>query len=180
LCLESEKKRILRAKKDLKDFDFLYRKYFPKINNFVFHRVESEAIRNDVVSNVFYKAMNKLSFFRFIDSRKCSFSAWLYRIAVNEVNQYYRNLKRENRMIEMSLANPQTNSELNYELVREKMKLLSSEDQNLIALKYFEKLKNAEIAEIYQKKEGAIKVQIHRTMNKLRSILMKEDESEKL
>jgi len=178
--LESEKKRILRAKKDLKDFDFLYRKYFPKINNFVFHRVESEAIRNDVVSNVFYKAMNKLSFFRFIDSRKCSFSAWLYRIAVNEVNQYYRNLKRENRMIEMSLANPQTNSELNYELVREKMKLLSSEDQNLIALKYFEKLKNAEIAEIYQKKEGAIKVQIHRTMNKLRSILMKEDESEKL
>ena len=178
--MESEKKRILRAKKDLKDFDFLYRKYFPKINNFVFHRVESEAIRNDVVSNVFYKAMNKLSFFRFIDSRKCSFSAWLYRIAVNEVNQYYRNLKRENRMIEMSLANPQTNSELNYELVREKMKLLSSEDQNLIALKYFEKLKNAEIAEIYQKKEGAIKVQIHRTMNKLRSILMKEDESEKL
>ena len=178
--MESEKRRILRAKKDLKDFDFLYRKYFPKINNFVFHRVESEAIRNDVVSNVFYKAMNKLSFFRFIDSRKCSFSAWLYRIAVNEVNQYYRNLKRENRMIEMSLANPQTNSELNYELVREKMKLLSSEDQNLIALKYFEKLKNAEIAEIYQKKEGAIKVQIHRTMNKLRSILMKEDESEKL
>ena len=180
MCLESEKKRILRAKKDLKDFDFLYRKYFPKINNFVFHRVESEAIRNDVVSNVFYKAMNKLSFFRFIDSRKCSFSAWLYRIAVNEVNQYYRNLKRENRMIEMSLANPQTNSELNYELVREKMKLLSSEDQNLIALKYFEKMKNAEIAAVFKKKEGAVKVQIHRAMNKLRSILMKEDESEKL
>ena len=178
--MESEKRRILRAKKDLKDFDFLYRKYFPKINNFVFHRVESEAVRNDVVSNVFYKAMKKLSLFRFIDSRKCSFSSWLFRIAVNEINQYYRNLKRENRIAEMSLVNPQTNSELDYEQVREKMRNLSYEEQNLIALKYFEKLKNAEIAEIYQKKEGAIKVQIHRTMNKLRSILMKEDESEKL
>jgi len=178
--LESEKKRILRAKKDLKDFDSLYRKYFPKINNFVFHRVENEAIRNDIVSNVFFKAMKKLTFFRFIDSRKCSFSSWLFRIAVNEINQYYRNLKRENKIIEMSLTNPQTNSELDYELVKEKMKNLSSEEQNLIAFKYFEKMKNAEIAEVFQKKEGAIKVQIHRTMNKLRSIIEKEVESEKL
>ena len=180
LCLESEKRRILRAKEDLKEFDFLYRKYFPKINNFVFHRVENEAIRNDIVSNVFYKAMKKLTFFRFINSRKCSFSSWLFRIAVNEINQYYRNLKRENKIMEMSLANPQTNYELDYELVKEKMKNLSSDEQNLIAFKYFEKMKNAEIAEIYNKKEGAIKVQIHRAMNKLRSILEKEVEGEKL
>ncbi len=180
LSLESEKRRILRAKKDLKDFDFLYRKYFPKINNFVFHRVENEAIRNDIVSNVFYKAMKKLTFFRFINSKKCSFSSWLFRIAVNEINQYYRNLKRENKIMEMSLANPQTNSKLDYELVKEKMKNLSFDEQNLIAFKYFEKMKNAEIAEIYNKKEGAIKVQIHRTINKLRSILEKEVESEKL
>jgi len=180
LSLESEKKRILRAKKDLKEFDFLYRKYFPKINNFVFHRVENEAIRNDIVSNVFFKAMKKLTLFRFIDSRKCSFSSWLFRIAVNEINQYYRNLTRENRIAEMSQVNPQTNSELDYELVKEKMKNLSFDEQNLIALRYFEKMKNAEIAEIFQKKEGAIKVQIHRAMNKLRSILEKEVESEKL
>ncbi len=82
--------------------------------------------------------------------------------------------------MEMSFANPQTNSELDFERVKEKMKNLSSDEQNLIAFKYFEKMKNAEIAEIFQKKEGAIKVQIHRAMNKLRSILMKEAESEKL
>ncbi len=180
LSLESEKRRILRAKKDLKEFDFLYRKYFPKINNFVFHRVENEAIRNDIVSNVFFKAMKKLTFFCFIDSRKSSFSSWLFRIAVNEINQYYRNLKRENKISEMAQLNPQTNSELDFELVKEKMKNLSYDEQNLIALKFFEKMKNAEIAEIFQKKEGAIKVQIHRAMNKLRATIEKEVESEKL
>jgi hypothetical protein len=41
--LESEPKRILRAKKDLSEFDSLYREYFPKINNFVYHRVEDKA-----------------------------------------------------------------------------------------------------------------------------------------
>ena len=180
LCLESEKKKILRAKKDLKDIDFLYRKYFPKVNNFVFYRVENETIRNDIVSNVFFKAMKKLTFFRFIDSRKCSFSSWLFRIAVNEINQYYRNLKRENQIIEMSSTNPRTSTELDYELVKEKMKNLSSDEQNLIVLKYVEKKENSEIAEIYKKKEGAIKVQIHRVMNKLRSTFEKEVESEKL
>ena len=134
LCLETEKRRILRAKKDLKNFDFLYRKYFPKINNFVFYRVENEAIRNDIVSNVFFKAMKKLTFFRFINSRKCSFSSWLFRIAVNEINQYYRNLKRENKIMEMSLANPQTNSELDYDLVKEKMKNLSEKYRKKIGL----------------------------------------------
>ena len=140
------------------------------MNNFVFHRVNDEAVRNEVVSNVFFKAMKRLSLFRFLDSRKCSFSSWLYRIAVNEVNQFYRNMKRENKIRESVKWNTVDGEEIqfNYEVIKRKIAGFKTDEQNLIALRFFEKLSYREIAEIYSKKEGAIKVQMHRLLKKLR------------
>jgi DNA-directed RNA polymerase specialized sigma24 family protein len=59
--LDTERNSIIRAKKDLQEFDYLYRKYYPIMNNFIFHRVNDEAVRNEIVSNVFFKAMKRLS-----------------------------------------------------------------------------------------------------------------------
>ncbi len=173
--MESEKKIILKAKKDIKAFDYLYRKYFPKINNFVFHRVNEEAAKNDIVSNVFFKAMKRLPLYRFKNSRNCAFSSWLFKIAVNEINQYYRNEKREGS-IRNNLKNnfqpvSKTLPEIDFDIIKEKMRNLSLYEQHLISLRFFEKMKNKEIAQILGKKESTIKVQVHRTINKLRNIL---------
>ena len=177
--MEAEKKIILKAKKDIKAFDYLYRKYFPKINSFVFHRVNDESDKNDIVSNVFFKAMKRLPVYRFKGSGNCAFSSYLYKIAVNEINQYYRKIKREKK-IRNNLKNNfqpvfqtdlETYSEINFAIVKEKMRDLSLYEQNLISLRFFEKMKNKEIAKILSKKEGTIKVQIHRTLNKLRNII---------
>jgi len=173
--LESEKKIILKAKKDIKAFDYLYRKYFPKINNFVFHRVNEEADKNDIVSNVFFKAMKRLPLFRFQPAERCLFSAWLFRIAVNEINQYYRNHKREEKVRNKLKNSPQpvsqTDSEINFDIVKEEMRNLTLYEQHLISLRFFEKMKNKEIAQILGKKESTIKVQVYRTINKLRKLL---------
>lgn len=179
--MERERESVIRAKTDLKEFDYLYRKYFPKINNFVYHRVENESERQEIVSNVFFKALKKISLFRFLDSPKSSFSAWLYRIAVNEINQFYRNLKRSEKIVEMHRFNQVEGTEtgISYELVQAKMKMLKQEDQNLIALKYFEKLSYRELGEIYKKSEGAMKVKMHRLLNILRASLEKEIENER-
>ncbi len=179
--MNTEKDRIIKAKKNLREFDYLYRKYFPKINNFVFHRVTDESVRNEIVSNVFFKAMKRLSLFRFLDSKRCSFSSWLYRIAVNEVNQYYRNRKRDEKIREMHKLNPEpiSSNELNFEIVRKKIETFNLEEQNLIALRFFEKLSYKDIAEISKKKEGAVKVRIHRILNKLRESLKREIKNER-
>jgi RNA polymerase sigma-70 factor (ECF subfamily) len=182
--VENEKDRVLRAKKDLSEFDYLYRKYFPKINEFVFHRVHNETEKNDIVSSVFFKAMKKLTLFRYVDSRRCSFQSWLYRIALNEINQHYRNSTREKMLkklyrmnrVDLSPSNPDSfhNSDtdgLTYEIVREKMQLLSIDEQNLLTLRFFEKLSYREIAEICRKREGTVKVRVHRIINKLRDSL---------
>jgi len=167
---------VKNAKKDLRYFDLLYRKYFPKINDFVYHRVQDEAIKNEIVSNVFFKAMKKLSYFRYFESKKSSFSSWLYRIAVNEINQYYRERKREQKMNEKLLWNDvdsdsNENWDEEFKLIDEKLKEFPEEQQNLIILRFYEKLRYKEIAEIYKKKEVTVKVQIHRILKKLKSNL---------
>ena len=151
------------------------------MNNFIFHRVNDEAVRNEIVSNVFFKAMKHISLFRFLDSRKCSFSSWLYRIAVNEVNQFYRNVKRENKIRESVKWNTVDGDDIqfNYKVIQRKITSFKIDEQNLITLRFFEKLSYKEIAEIYNKKEGTIKVQMHRLLKKLRMNVEKESENER-
>lgn len=181
--LELEKEKIKRAKKDIGEFDYLYRKYYPMINNYVYHRVGDREIRNEIVSNVFFKAMKKIELFRFFDSQRTSFSAWLYRIAGNEICQYFRQNKRRNNIIEQVKLNSPTPQDshpenprpvLNFETVRKYLSELSQDDQNLITLRFFEKLSYREISQIFRKKEGALKVRMHRALNKLRGLLDKE------
>ena len=174
--MENEMLMVRNAKKDLRYFDLLYRKYFPKINNFVYHRVQDDGIKNEIVSNVFFNAMKKISHFRYFESRKSSFSSWLYRIAVNEVNQYYRDRKKEKKMSEILRWNDlptdsDDDRDEEFKLIDEALKKFPQEQQNLIVLRFYEKLRYREIAEIMKKKEVTVKVQIHRILKKLKSNL---------
>lgn len=179
--METERERIIKAKKDISEFDYLYSKYFPRINNYIFHRVKDEAVSNEIVSNVFFKAMKKLSYFRFFQSRKSSFSSWLYRIAMNEINQYFRDRKRETVIQKKVNWNYVKGKEieLDYEHLQAQLQKLNSNDQNLITLRFFEKLSYNEIAEILQEKEGTIKVRMHRLLKKIRSKIEKEIKDER-
>ncbi|MBN2018389.1 MAG: sigma-70 family RNA polymerase sigma factor [Candidatus Cloacimonetes bacterium] len=165
----------MKAKKDISAFGEVYQRYFPKINNFVYHRVNDDAARNEIVSNIFYKAMTNIGRYRFVNEKKCSFSSWLYRIAVNETNQYFRKEKR-NQQMKDKLREKQTIQgkelmDLDYQSLKEAIRQLDLYEQNLISLRFFEKMKHKEIAEILKQKEGTIKVQVHRSLEKLRNFL---------
>ncbi len=181
---DAERERVLRARNDLAEFDALYREYFPKINSFVFHRVPDAETRREVVSNVFYKAMKGLRLFYFVDSRRRSFSSWLYRIAMNEVNQYYRNRRRDEKLRELILHEqfseppPSNDDEPDYNAVKNRIRSLPVDDQNLIVLRFFEKLSYRELAQIFNKKEGTLKVRLSRILEKLRKALTEEPMSE--
>ena len=180
----SEKKLILKAKKDISAFGEVYQKYFPKINNFVYHRVNDDAARNEIVSNIFFKAMKNLSKYRFVNEEKCSFSSWIFRIAVNETNQYFRNEKRDQTVKEMLKEKKKNAGEmlvdLDYDSLKQAIQALPLYEQNLISLRFFESMKHKEIAEILKQKEGTIKVQMHRTLGKLRDFLQGDLSYEKV
>src|SRR5579859_15710 len=72
---------------DPEAFRSIYEKYFKKIFAFVFHRVGDKMTTADITQQVFIKAWMGLSKFQF---RGVPFSSWLYRIAINECNDLFR------------------------------------------------------------------------------------------
>ena len=182
--LSEEKELIRQAQKAPDAFAKLYDQYYPKIFGYVLRRTANLEAAQDITSETFLKALRKLWQFRW---RNISFSSWLYKIASNEINQYFRKAEYrksasleelqeqgfepisshdpESELIEAQekLKQHQDFLEIQGEIVR-----LSAKYQEVIALRFFEQKQIKEIAEILGKKEGTIKSLLHRAVEKLR------------
>src|ERR1700742_421458 len=91
--IQQEYQILARSKKDPRAFGELYEKYFDRIFNFIYRQTDDEDLAGDLSSQTFINALNHLSGYEF---RGVPFSAWLYRIARNEINKHYRKNKRKN------------------------------------------------------------------------------------
>lgn len=165
------------AQADRKNFQPLYEKYFDKIYWFILKRTGNESLSGDICQQVFFQAMVHLKKYKF---KGFPFSSWLYRIALNEVNQYYRKTKNK-RYVELDeLALTDVASEIDIEkedpiktneILVELLATLDEQELSLIEMKYFEGKNFREIAEILSLKESATKVRAHRIIKKLRTAL---------
>lgn len=170
-----ERELILRAKKDVQAFGELYEKYFQTIFRFVSLRVNNQDIANEVVSETFFKAMAKIGSFRW---KSIPFSAWLYRIAINEISNYFRREKKrrkiEDGVVERQSIPKEDADPMEYQFLHEYLKQLPEHDQNLITLYYFDKKNYKEIAEILKEKENTLRVKLHRVREKLGKMIPEE------
>ncbi len=73
------------------DFGELYDRYAEPLYRFVYYKVFSKEIAEDLVSDVFHKALKQLHSF---NPTKGNFSQWIYTIARNTVIDHYRTHKR--------------------------------------------------------------------------------------
>ncbi|MBK7668389.1 MAG: hypothetical protein IPJ32_14255 [Sphingobacteriaceae bacterium] len=89
--IEIEQKLIEQSKTDPQAFERLYIKYYEQILKFVYKRVESLDDTRDITSTVFIKALSNISKYK---DMGFPFSSWLYRIAINEINMFYRKTKK--------------------------------------------------------------------------------------
>ena len=165
---------IEAAKKDLRHFEQLYNKYYEQIFRYVYQRMDGKDVANDVTSQVFLKSMNNLTKFKF---RGVPFSAWLFRIASNEVIQYYKD-KSKKRTVQIQTDDVQDIIEDYNNLkgeqmdrIIEKIAELKDQDLELIELRYFEKRKFKEISQILNISESNAKVKIHRIVSRIKRSL---------
>lgn len=86
--IENEQKLIEKAKQNSADFSPLYELYYKPIFLFVLRRLSDKELAADVTSQVFLKALQGIS--KYV-SQGVPFSAWLYRIAINEVSMFSAN-----------------------------------------------------------------------------------------
>lgn len=187
--LEEEKKLIKSAQTDPLIFGKVYDHYYPMIFGYVLRRTANLDIAQDIVSDVFFKALKNLWKFQW---RNIPFSFWLYKIATNEINQYFRKGKRSSFSLEIlleqgfepsSLVSPETElleaeEELkkynDFIVCRKEIAKLDSKYQDVITLRFFEKKQIKEISGILSKSEGTIKSLLHRGLEKLRKVMVEE------
>ena len=182
--LTEEKQLVRQAQKAPDAFAELYDQYYPKIFGYVLRRTTNLEAAQDITSETFLKALRKLWQFRW---RNVPFSSWLYRIATNEINQYFRKAeyKKSISMEELQeqgfeLISPHDpESELieaqeklkqhqDFLEIQEKIVRLPPKYQEVVTLRFFEQKQIKEIAEILGKREGTIKSLLHRAVEKLR------------
>ena len=171
---ESDSALIARAKEDPEAFGILYERYVNRIYNYIYYRTGNHQDAEDLTARTFYRALKHIS--RYVD-RGAPFSAYLYRIAHNVVANWHRDTNRRQfislddlivgtlkRDGPASLAEEREAQDLLLDAARR----LPPERQQLLILKFVEQMRNAEIAEVMGRTEGAIKSLYHRTLVALR------------
>ena len=155
----------------------LYDQYADKIYGYIYHRVGQTEVAEDLTGQVF---MRMLEAIRTNQGWRSSFSGWLYRIAHNLVIDHYRRRGRV-KMVDIEDAAPvqathgdpvRTAEKLfDREYLRSALAQLTEEQAQVITLRFMEEFSIAEVADIMDRTEGAIKALQYRAVLALRRVM---------
>jgi len=176
--LKEEKERIAAAQRDPEQFAWLYEKYYRSIFLFVYRRVQDTAIAGDVTSQVFLRAMLNLNKYKY---KGKPFGAWLFRIALNEVNQFFRSTKREKTvpisekdLVSILEAGEMSDETVNLEKMVQALNTLPHEQAEIIELRFFEGYSFQSIAAILGTNVPTAKMRVYRILKKLKTQILQK------
>lgn len=163
-------------------FSELFKIYYKPIFGYIFRRTGDFDDTADIAAETFFKAFKYIKEFTY---KGISIKVWLFRIATNELNLYFRYRQKHASLFEridfedknkFELYVQEDKIELEKELqqheqfmtVLKSLKTLPLKYQEVIALRYFEGKDNKEIVEILNINEGTLKSLLSRGLEKLR------------
>jgi RNA polymerase sigma-70 factor (ECF subfamily) len=150
-------------------FDGIYRRYFPAVYRYVRARVDQTQEVEDITSQVFVEAMQSLPRY----TERGMFAAWLFTITRRLVTRHMRLKHRVLTLEELprgigSVTMPEIDPHVR--LMRA-LDRLSPDRREALHLRFFAGLSIAEIAEVMNRGEGAVKMLLHRGLSDLRERL---------
>jgi len=162
--------------KQQEQFSQIYDKYIDKIYRFIFLKVNSKEIAEDLSSEAFTRCWRK-----FQDNQDKALAienpqAFLFQVARNLVVDHYRE-KGKAQFISadlMPIIDPKSDVKERIEfssdlsMVRTALAGLKDEHQEIIVWHYLDDLSVPEISEILGKPEGTVRVALHRAMKSLK------------
>lgn len=174
-AMEAEWLEVQAAQANPARFRPLYERYYEPIYRFVYRRTSDSDLSADLSSQVFLKALQRLSGYEY---RGVPFSAWLFRIASNEVAQHFRD-SRNQRTVSVedhTLVEVAEEMELDEDLWQVEdligaLDLLKPSDIEVIELRFFEQRPFKEVAEILGITESNAKVKTYRILERLKKHL---------
>jgi RNA polymerase sigma-70 factor, ECF subfamily len=163
-------------------FALLYDRYVDQIFGYVYHRVGHRQTAEDLVGDVFVRALKRIGSFRW---QGVDFGAWLMTIARNRVHDHFKSARfRLEATVEEVFDTPDSGASENPEAValssdlarqvHEAMGQLKGEQAEVLYLRFIQHLNVAETGAVMGKSEGAIKALQYRALKSLAKLIPAE------
>ncbi len=156
-------------------FEELYKTFFVRVYNYARYRCETEAEAEDLTACIFEKLYKK---FNSYDAAKAPLEAWIFMLAHSVTVDFFRRKKirswfsftqeeQENLPADDNPAHVLERTSQEEEL-QAALAGLTSQEQELINLHYYQRLKQSEIAAITGFSPSNVGVLLHRAVKKLK------------
>ena len=170
----ASEKTDTRARREA-ELSGLYEEYYDRISRYAFVHIGDKADAEDLAGEVFLKALKSLDSY---EERGVPMHAWLFKIAHNLVVDYLRK-RSKIRMdpIDEDVVQPADDpakvaeKKIQMESVNLAMQKLTSEQREVITLRFQGGLSSKEVAEIMKKSDGGVREMQRAALEKLRGIL---------
>jgi RNA polymerase sigma-70 factor, ECF subfamily len=162
----SERALVEAAQKDPSRFAALYEAHFGRIYAFLARRVRDRHVAEDLTAEVFRRALAGIGAFEW---RDVPFTAWLFRIAANELADHRKSKARDGGTIDVELP-----AKDEIDIVEHRASLfrlvdrLSADQRRVIVGRFGEEKSIRELATEMGRSEGAIKQLQWRALQTLR------------
>ena len=158
----------------------LYEEYYDKIARYVYVHINSKEEAEDIAGEVFLKALQSLNSYR---DQGIPMQGWLFRIAHNLTVDYLRKMDKR-RTVPFDSVVLQGNDDpagtaeetIEFERVSEAMKQLTTEQREVINLRFFGGLTSKEAGGVLGKSDGAVREMQRAAIEKLRGIIGVEND----
>lgn len=163
-------------------FALLYDHYVDQVFAYVYHRVGHRQTAEDLVGDVFLRALRRISSFTW---QGVDFGAWLMTIARNRVHDHFKSARfRLEATVEEVFDSPRTpaaddpeQAAISDDLTRqvhEALRRLKGEQAEVLYLRFIQHLNVAETGAVMGKSEGAIKALQYRALRSLAKVVPEE------
>lgn len=153
----------------------LYEEYYDKIARYVYVHIDNKEEAEDIAGEVFLRALKSLKSYR---EQGVPMQGWLFRIAHNLTIDYLRKMDKRRTVPVDSVVlsgndNPADTAERNIEFARvtEAMKQLTTEQREVINLRFFGELTSKEVGSVLGKSDGAVREMQRAAIEKVRGIM---------
>ena len=170
---------------DQQAFARLYEEHFDRIFRYVYLKIGDREEAEDMTQQVFLHALRSIASFKW---QGTPFTAWLYRIAHNQIVDYLRRKARRPASLELDETVPSSGKDpehmaelsLSIEQVSRATQRLTKAQQEVLSLRFAGGLSIEEVAKAMGKKPGAIKALQHAAIVSLRKVLALEEEHDEV